>query len=139
MNSKTILYVEDNSDDVDLTLRAFEATNFTHPVTVVWDGVEALDYLYGIGKYAERDKTDLPRLILLDLNLPKLNGLEFLKMLRLDPALNAISVIILTSSGHEDDRVQAQNLGADLYLQKPVDFDKFPDVIREIENFLNKR
>lgn len=139
MNSKMILYVEDNADDVDLTLRAFEATNFTHPVTVVWDGVEALDYLYGIGKYAERDKTDLPRLILLDLNLPKLNGLEFLKMLRLDPVLNAISVIILTSSGHEDDRVQAQNLGADLYLQKPVDFDKFPDVIREIENFLNKR
>jgi two-component system, response regulator len=132
-----VLYVEDNPDDVDLTLISFKERRFPHPVKVASDGAEALDFLFGEGKYAGRDKRDTPALVLLDLNLPKVGGLDVLKRIRADKSLRSLVVVILTSSSEERDRVDAEAYGANLYLQKPVSYNDFGKVAAEIESMLS--
>jgi two-component system, response regulator len=130
MNNKIILLVEDNPDDVDLTLRAFEKNNISNKVVVAADGVEAIDYLFGRGKYADRDIKDLPVVVLLDLKLPKISGLEVLKNIRQDEALKLMPVVILTSSSQEEDVINGYKLGANSYIRKPVNFNDFQEAIK---------
>jgi two-component system, response regulator len=130
MNNKIILLVEDNPDDVALTLRAFKKNNISNKVIVASDGLEALDYLFGRGKYAERDIKDIPVVVLLDLKLPKINGLEVLKTIRQDEALKLLPVVILTSSSQEEDVISGYKLGANSYIRKPVNFNDFQQVIK---------
>jgi two-component system, response regulator len=130
MENKIILLVEDNPDDVDLTLRAFEKNNISNKVIVAGDGAEALDYLYAKGKYAQRNVKDLPVLILLDLKLPKIDGLEVLKKIRQSELTKFIPVVILTSSSQEEDVVNGYKLGANSYVRKPVNFNDFQQVIK---------
>lgn len=125
MSEPTILLVEDNPDDAALTLHALEANRMTNPVAVVRDGVEALDYLFGTGIHAGRDTSLLPALVLLDLKLPRIDGLEVLRRLRADPRTRLVPVVILTSSDEDEDRLQSYSLGANSYVRKPVDFDEF--------------
>jgi two-component system, response regulator len=132
MNSKTILLIEDNPDDVDLTLRAFEKNHIRNKVVVAKDGVEALDYLFGTGSYTGRDLRDLPVLVLLDLKLPRLSGLEVLKQIRLNQLTRLLPVIILTSSNHEGDLIQGYELGANSYVRKPVSFDQFTEAVKNL-------
>ena len=128
----TILLVEDNPDDVTLTLRAFEQQHITNEVIVARDGVEALDYLFGEGKFADRDTSVLPAVILLDLKLPKVDGLEVLQRLRDDDRTKLAPVVILTSSMEEADMVRGYQLGANSYVRKPVDFGQFAEAVREL-------
>ena len=128
--SKTILLVEDNPDDVKLTLRAFKRNNMLNPVVVARDGVEALDFLFARGAYAERAGKPLPVLIILDLKLPKLDGLGVLKAVRGDERTRLIPVVILTSSKEEQDLIQGYSLGANSYVRKPVDFTEFMEAVR---------
>lgn len=132
MANGTILLVEDNPDDVDLTLRAFEQQRITNEVVVARDGVEALDYLFGEGKFADRDASVLPAVILLDLKLPKVDGLEVLRRLRADGRTKLTPVVILTSSTEEADVVRGYELGANSYVRKPVDFVQFAEAVREL-------
>jgi two-component system response regulator len=125
MSTNNILLVEDNEDDIALTLRAFRKANIANTVVVARDGVEALDYLFGTGAHAGRDPTQVPAVILLDLKLPRLDGLEVLRRLRGDPRTRLARTIILTSSREELDVQQSYELGACSYIRKPVDFDKF--------------
>jgi two-component system response regulator len=125
MEKGVILLVEDNLDDVDLTLRAFKRNNITNQVIVAKDGVEALDYLRGKGLYAGRDVKDLPVVVMLDLNLPKINGMEVLRNIRQDELTKLIPVVILTSSTEQKDVVEGYKLGANSYIRKPVDFEQF--------------
>ena len=125
MSTASILLVEDNEDDIALTLRAFRKANIANSVVVARDGVEALDYLFGTGTHAGRDATQLPAVILLDLKLPRVDGLEVLRRLRGAPATRMIRTVILTSSKEEQDVSQSYELGACSYIRKPVDFDKF--------------
>lgn len=134
MAEKTVLLVEDSSADVDLTLIAFKHIHFPYEVVVTRNGIEALDYLLGTGKYVSRDKNDTPAVVLLDLKMPKLNGFEVLERMRHDPLLRDVFVVILTSSSEEKDKVRASELGADMYLQKAIDFNDFVAVIRQVEN-----
>jgi len=136
MSEKTVLLVEDNPADVDLTLIAFRQIHFPFKVVVARDGIEALEYLFGTGKYAGRDKNDVPMLILLDLKMPRMNGFDVLKKMREDPSLKHVYVVILTSSSQEGDRTKAMNLGADLYLQKAVDFDEFVEIVQQVETLM---
>ncbi len=133
MKNKTILLIEDNPDDVTLTLRAFERNRIANEIVVTGDGVEALDYLFGTGKFKGEDKAPLPALILLDLKLPKLDGLEVLKRLRADSRTRLLPVVILTSSKEERDIAGSYSLGANSYIQKPVDFNKFVEAIRQLQ------
>jgi len=130
MNNKIILLVEDNPDDVELTLRAFRQNNISNKVIVAKDGVEALDYLFGNGTYAGRDVKDLPVVILLDLKLPKIDGLEVLKAVRQNEFTKLIPVVILSSSLHEEDVINGYKLGANSYVRKPVDFKSFVEAIK---------
>jgi two-component system response regulator len=125
MNNKVILLVEDNPDDEALTVRALKKSNVVNEVVVAHDGVEALDYLFGEGVYAGRDVTQMPQVVLLDLKLPKLDGLGVLRRLRADLRTRLLPVVILTSSNEEQDRVNGYGLGANSYVRKPVDFDAF--------------
>jgi two-component system response regulator len=125
MNNKVILLVEDNPDDEALTVRALKKSNIANEVVVAHDGAEALEYLFGEGAYAGRDVTQMPQVVLLDLNLPKLDGLGVLRRLRADPRTRLLPVVILTSSNEEQDRVNGYGLGANSYVRKPVDFDAF--------------
>jgi two-component system, response regulator len=134
VTEKTVLLVEDNQADVDLTLIAFKHINFPYQVVVAHDGIEALDYLSGTGKYANRDKNDVPIMVLLDLKMPKLNGFEVLEVMRHDPVLKDVFVSILTSSCEEKDRARAMDLGANMFLQKAVDFSDFLRITRQIES-----
>jgi two-component system, response regulator len=127
-----ILLVEDNPDDVALTLRALKRNNIQNEVVTVRDGVEALDFLFGTGGYAGRDLSLMPHVILLDLKLPKVNGLEVLKRLRSDETTHLLPVVILTSSNEEQDRLNGYNLGANSYVRKPVDFTQFMEAIRQL-------
>src|SRR5690349_5656394 len=116
MASSPILLVEDNPDDEALTLRAFRKNNVTNEVVVARDGVEALDYLFGTGKYASRDVTAMPQVVILDLKLPKIDGLEVLRRLRAAPHTKLLPVVILTSSNEERDRLEGYGLGANSYV-----------------------
>ena len=129
---KIILLVEDNPDDVTLTLRALKKSNVLNEVVVVRDGVEALDYLYGTGAYASRDLSQLPVLILLDLKLPKIDGLEVLRRVRADKRTKIIPVVILTSSDEEQDIISSYMIGANSYVRKPVDFVQFSDAVMQL-------
>jgi two-component system response regulator len=131
-NQETILLVEDNPDDVQLTLRAFRKNKIANDIIVVRDGVEALDYLFGTGAYAGRDTSDEPKIILLDLKLPKLNGIQVLERLRADDRTALIPVVVLTSSKEEQDMICSYRNGANSYVRKPVDFNEFIEAVREI-------
>ena len=130
MDEKIILLVEDNPDDVDLTLRAFKQNKISNKVVVARDGTEALDYLMGTGIYADRDVKNLPVVVLLDLKLAKVDGLEVLKQIRGNEITKLLSVVILTSSIEENDIINGYRLGANSYVRKPVDFTQFVDAIK---------
>ena len=132
MNEKSILLVEDNPDDVELTLMALKESKILNQVNVTRDGVEALEYLFCTGKYAERQPDSLPELVLLDLKLPKLGGLEVLEKLRADPRTRLIPVVILTSSSEEEDVLKSYSLGANSYVRKPVEFHQFVEAVHQL-------
>ncbi len=132
MPKKIILLVEDNPDDEELTLRALKKNNILNEVVVAHDGVEALDFLFATGSYAGRDISIIPQVILLDLKLPKVNGLEVLRQLRADVRTKSLPVVILTSSSEETDIVNGYHLGANSYVRKPVDFSHFMEAIRQL-------
>lgn len=127
-----ILLVEDNPDDEALTIRAFNKNGIQNPIAVARDGQEALDYLYGTGKHAGRPASEMPVLILLDIKLPKLNGIEVLRQIRAHEATRLIPTVILTTSKEEDDLVRSYSLGANSYIRKPVDFMQFMDVVKQV-------
>jgi two-component system, response regulator len=129
---KVILLVEDNPDDVELTLRAFRLHNVRNEVVVARDGSEALDYLVGRGEFADRDTSLQPQLVLLDLKLPKMSGLEVLKEIRTNPQTRLLPVVILTTSREEKDLVDGYTLGANSYICKPVDFEQFVEAVRQL-------
>ena len=132
MHNKIILLVEDNLDDETLTLRALHKNKILNEIIVARDGAEALDFLFGTGVHAGRDTTIQPQLILLDLKLPKVDGLEVLKRLRADPRTALQPVAILTTSNEERDIVASYQLGANSYIRKPVDFDSFIEAVRQL-------
>ena len=134
MNSRTVLLAEDNPNDVELTLAALAELNLANHVVVVKDGVEALDYLNRRGKFADRKNND-PVVVLLDLKMPKIDGLEVLREVKRDEALNHIPIVILTSSREESDLIESYHLGVNAYVVKPVEFDKFLEAIRNIGLF----
>jgi two-component system, response regulator len=127
-----IFLVEDNDDDAELTLRAFKAAKIANPVMRARDGVEALDYLLGRGSHAGRDVSDAPAVVLLDLKLPRLSGLEVLKAVRADERTKHLPVVILTSSNEERDRLSAYDQFANSYVLKPVDYDQFVAAARQL-------
>jgi CheY-like chemotaxis protein len=129
---KTILLVEDNPDDVELTLRALKQYNVKNQIVVVRDGAEALDYLFATGTYADRDTNVMPTLVILDLKLPKVDGLEVLQRMRADDRTKLLPVVILTSSKEERDIVNSYKFGANSYVQKPVDFTPFVEAVRQL-------
>lgn len=132
MEHKMILLVEDNPDDEALTLRALKKNNIGNDLVVVRDGAEALDFLFATGKFADREIHDLPQVILLDLKLPKVDGLEVLRRIRANENTHLLPVVILTSSKEEQDRLNGYSLGANSYVQKPVDFDQFVGAVRQL-------
>ncbi len=131
-NGVEILLVEDNPNDVELTLRAFKKNNLTNHIRVARDGAEALDYLFGTGEFAGRDINHHPKVILLDLKLPKVDGMEVLKRIKADARTKTIPVVVLTSSREESDLVESYALGVNSYIRKPVDFEKFTESVRTI-------
>jgi two-component system response regulator len=132
MDNKVILLVEDNPDDEELTLLALKESNILNEVVVTRDGVEALDYLFGTGKWAGRDLAQRPQIVLLDLKLPKVGGLEVLERLRADPRTALIPVVVLTSSSEEEDVLASYRLRANSYVRKPVEFHRFADAIKQL-------
>lgn len=132
MQNKIILLVEDNPDDEALTLRAFKKHHISSKVVVAHDGVEAIDYILGTGQYSGRDMSKMPSLVLLDLKLPKIDGLEVLRRIRGNEPTKILPVVILTTSKIEEDLIAGYGLGANSYVRKPVDFNKFSEVIREL-------
>jgi two-component system, response regulator len=132
MNEKIILLVEDNPDDVDLTIRALKKNNIANEVIVARDGVKALDYLFGTGSFAGRDTTLTPELVLLDLKLPKIDGIEVLRRIRAHELTKFLPVVILTSSLEEQDIVNGYSSGANSYIRKPVDFDQFMQAVKQL-------
>jgi two-component system response regulator len=132
MSDKVILLVEDNPDDEALTLRAFKKNNITNEVVVARDGAEALDYIFGTNKHAGRDPSEWPALVLLDIHLPKVSGLDVLRMIRSDERTRAMPVVILTSSKEEEDVAKGYELYANSYVRKPVDFSQFLEAVRQI-------
>ncbi len=132
MSDKVILLVEDNPDDEALTLRAFQKNNITNEVVIARDGAEALDYLFGTGPHAGRNLGVMPQLVLLDLKLPKVDGLEVLRRLRADERTRLLPVVVLTSSNEERDLVESYRLGANSYVRKPVNFTEFLDAARQL-------
>ena len=132
MEEKIILLVEDNPDDVDLTIRAFNRNCILNKVIVAKDGVEALDYLFGTGVHAGRNVEELPIVILLDLKLPRIDGLEVLKQIRQNELTHLLPVVILTSSAEERDMLSGYKNGANSYVRKPVNFDEFAKAIKSI-------
>jgi two-component system, response regulator len=127
-----ILLIEDNADDELLALRALNKNNLCNKVVVVRDGVEALDFLFGTGTYAGRDLTEMPKVILLDLKLPKIDGIEVLQKLRANEKTRLLPVVILTSSNEEEDRARGYASGANSYIRKPVDFNQFVEAVRQL-------
>lgn len=132
MTSKTILLVEDNPDDVQLTLRAFRNHLFGNKIVVVKDGAEALEYLFGTDRFTDRDINDRPAVVFLDLNLPKVDGLEVLRRLRADPRTSSQPVVVLTSSKEQQDLATSYGLGANSYVRKPVNFEQFIEATKQL-------
>ena len=132
MRNKKILLVEDNPSDVKLTIRALEHNQITNELIVAEDGQEALDYLFATGQYAGRDVQNLPAVVLLDLKLPKREGLDVLKRIRANEITRLMPVVILTSSDQEADMISSYNLGANSYIRKPVDFKQFTEAVRTL-------
>ena len=132
MERKVILLVEDNPDDEALTLRAFKKSNIIIEVVVARDGAEALDYLFATGIYVDRNSAEMPHLILLDLKLPRIDGLELLRRLRSDERTKLLPVVVLTSSNEERDIAESYALGANSYICKPVDFIQFTEAVRQL-------
>ncbi len=132
MKNDIILLVEDNLDDVELTLRAFRDNNIVNEIVVVNDGAEALDYLFREGKFADRKPDILPHVVLLDLKLPKIDGHEVLRRIRSDERTKLLPVVILTSSREEDDLIKSYENGANSYVRKPVDFSHFIEAVRQL-------
>jgi len=132
MNSKIILLVEDNPSDVGLTQRALAKSHVSNELVVAEDGQEALDYLFGAGAYAGREVTELPALVLLDLKLPRVEGLEVLRQIRADDRTRRLPVVILTTSREEQDVAQSYDLGANSYIRKPVDFTQFAQAVEHL-------
>ena len=129
---RNILLVEDNPDDEALTLRALRKNHIANTVVVCRDGAEALDYLFGRGAYAERNARDTPQVVLLDLKLPKMDGLEVLRNIRADARTSMVPVVILTSSREDEDIARSYQLGANSYVRKPVDFVEFSEAARQL-------
>lgn len=132
MSERVILLVEDNPSDEELTLRALKKSNILNRVVVVRDGAEALDYLFARGTHASRPTDELPQVILLDLKLPKIDGLEVLRGIRADERTKLLPVVVLTSSIQEQDVVTSYGLGANSYVRKPVDFTQFVEAVRQL-------
>jgi two-component system, response regulator len=132
MDDKVILLVEDNSRDEVLTLRALKRSNLANEVVVVRDGVEALDYLFGTGTHAGRDTTRMPQVVLLDLKLPKVDGLEVLQAIRGNELTKRLPIVVFTSSTEEKDKINSYGLGANSYIRKPVDFEQFMEATRQL-------
>ena len=132
MKDKIILLVEDNPDDIKLTLRALKKSNIKNEVIAVENGVEAVDYLFGTGKFAGRNTGILPQVVLLDLKMPKMDGLEVLHRIRADERTKVLPVVILTTSSEDKDRIESYNLGANSYIRKPVDFNQFVDAVQQL-------
>ena len=133
MDESVILLVEDNPDDEALTLRALKKNNIRNEVVIARDGVEALDYLFGTGAYVGRDLTAMPQVILLDLKLPKVDGFEVLERIRSSETTKFLPVVILTTSNEDQDRIRGYGLGANSFVRKPVEFDKFIEAVRQLE------
>ncbi len=132
MNSRQILLVEDNPDDVKLTLRALQKNRIANEVVVVHDGVEAIEYLSGTGKFAGRSSDMLPQVVLLDLKMPRMDGLEFLQRIRADEKTRLLPVVVLTTSSEDRDRIESYKLGANSYVRKPVDFHQFAQAVQNL-------
>jgi CheY-like chemotaxis protein len=135
MRDKAILLVEDNPDDELLAMRALRKNGIKGDVVVAHDGVEALDYLFGTGDHSDRDASFVPRLILLDLNLPRISGLEVLRRLRSDERTRLLPVVILSSSGEQQDMLDGYGLGANSYVRKPVDFEQFVKAVEQLKRY----
>jgi two-component system response regulator len=132
MKNRIILLVEDNPDDVKLTLRALKKNNIMNEVVVAQDGVEALEYMFCEGKYAGRDASFKPQVVLLDLKMPKMDGLEVLQRLRADKRTHLQPVVIMTTSSEDKDRIESYKLGANSYIRKPVDFNQFAEAVQQL-------
>lgn len=132
MKDKVILLVEDNASDEALTRRALKKNYILNEVVVARDGVEALDYLFGTGAYAGRDTKVMPQVLLLDLKLPKVNGLQVLERIRADKGTRRLPVVVFTSSNEEEDLIKSYNLGANSYVRKPVEFEQFVEATRQL-------
>ncbi|MFZ0927940.1 MAG: response regulator [Syntrophobacteraceae bacterium] len=129
---KHILLVEDNPDDVKLTLKALERERIANDLQIATDGVEAIDYLFAKGKFAGRDASIMPQVILLDLKMPRMDGLEVLKRIRSDEKTKLLPVVILTTSNEDKDRIESYKLGANSYIRKPVDFKQFAEAVKQL-------
>lgn len=132
MSRKMILLVEDNPDDEALTIRALSKNKIANNLSVVRDGVEALEFLFCTGAYSERNPKDMPEVVLLDLKLPKVDGLEVLRQIRADKRTHLLPVVILTSSKEEQDLINSYSLGANSYIRKPVDFNQFVEAVHQL-------
>ena len=132
MLDRVIVLVEDNANDEELTLRAFRKSNIVNRVVVVRDGAEALDYFFARGSYANRPLNEVAQVVLLDLKLPKIDGLDVLRALRSDDRTRLIPIVVLTSSAEEQDLVRSYGLGANSYVRKPVDFTQFVEAVRQL-------
>jgi len=135
LDAVEILLVEDNPNDAEMALRALKKNNLANNVLVVSDGEEALDFLYGRGKFLNKNINNRPKIILLDLKLPKIDGKEVLRVIKSDPEKKVIPVIVLTSSREERDIVESYELGVNSYIVKPVDFDKFVEAVKELGSY----
>ncbi len=135
MIPKKILLVEDNVDDIDLTLRAFHKSKLANEIVVISDGAEALDYVFSRGKYSAKTPEPLPGLILLDINLPKMNGFEILDQMRSNPKTKYIPVVILSSSNEENDIAKSYESGANSYVKKPVNFKEFMEAVNKLGQY----
>jgi two-component system response regulator len=132
LKNNVVLFVEDNKRDEMLTLRAFKKSNFANEIVVARNGVEALDYIFGTGEYSGRDTAGLPQMVLLDLKMPKMDGMEVLRRVRADERTKLLPIVIFTSSSEQEDIIKSYELGANSYVRKPVDFEQFAETTRQL-------